>query len=92
MTRQALAERVLRAMDRQVLDHCGPEFQKIDGEVSECIRDIFDTVGRITARATSEASNFRATVEKVQGVCQIERNATCPSEGIEANGQRVPIR
>src|ERR1700753_831656 len=36
-------ERVLRAIDRQVIDHRGPEFQKLGTEVLEAIKPVFGT-------------------------------------------------
>ncbi len=36
-------ERVLRAMDRQIIDHRGPEFARLGREVLEGIRGVFRT-------------------------------------------------
>jgi alanine-glyoxylate transaminase/serine-glyoxylate transaminase/serine-pyruvate transaminase len=40
-------DRVLRAMDRPVIDHRGPEFAALCGEVLEGIRGIFQTTGHV---------------------------------------------
>ena len=40
-------DRILRAMDRPVIDHRGPEFAKLTKEVLEGLRAIFRTTGQI---------------------------------------------
>jgi alanine-glyoxylate transaminase / serine-glyoxylate transaminase / serine-pyruvate transaminase len=40
-------DRVLRAIDRPVIDHRGPEFAKLGMEVLENIRPVFQTTGRV---------------------------------------------
>src|ERR1700730_8181513 len=39
--------RVLRAMDQAVIDHRGPEFAKLAGEILEAIRPVFQTSGPV---------------------------------------------
>src|SRR2546425_7237062 len=40
-------DRVLRAMDRPVIDHRGPEFAKLTYEVLEGLRTVFQTTGPV---------------------------------------------
>jgi alanine-glyoxylate transaminase/serine-glyoxylate transaminase/serine-pyruvate transaminase len=40
-------DRVLRAMDQAVIDHRGPDFAKLAGEILEAIRPIFQTSGPV---------------------------------------------
>src|SRR5688572_28447690 len=40
-------DRVLRAMDRPVIDHRGPEFAALGTGVLEGIRDVFQTAGPV---------------------------------------------
>src|SRR3954464_6901528 len=40
-------DRILRAMDRAVIDHRGPEFRRITAEVLEGIRPIFGCSGAV---------------------------------------------
>ena len=40
-------DRILRAMDTQVIDHRGPEFQKLGRRVLEKLRGVFQTRGHV---------------------------------------------
>jgi alanine-glyoxylate transaminase / serine-glyoxylate transaminase / serine-pyruvate transaminase len=46
-------DRVLRAMDQAVIDHRGPDFAKLAGEVLEAIRPIFQTSGPVVVFPSS---------------------------------------
>ena len=55
-------ERVLRAMDRQVIDHRGPEFGVLGREVLEGCRTIFHTEGPVVIYPGSGTGAWEATI------------------------------
>lgn len=55
-------ERVLRAMDRQVIDHRGPEFGALGREVLEGCRTIFRTRGPVVIYPGSGTGAWEATI------------------------------
>lgn len=55
-------ERVLRAMDRQVIDHRGPEFGVLGREVLEGCRTIFRTKGPVVIYPGSGTGAWEATI------------------------------
>ncbi|BAU93167.1 SgaA serine-glyoxylate aminotransferase [Methylorubrum populi] len=55
-------ERVLRAMDRQVIDHRGPEFGALGREVLEGCRTIFRTKGPVVIYPGSGTGAWEATI------------------------------
>jgi alanine-glyoxylate transaminase/serine-glyoxylate transaminase/serine-pyruvate transaminase len=55
-------ERVLRAIDRQVIDHRGPEFQKLGHEVLEAIKPVFGTKGPVIIFPASGTGAWEAAI------------------------------
>src|SRR5438067_10716585 len=55
-------DRVLRAMDRPVIDHRGPEFAGLSGEVLEGIRLVFQTSGRVVIFPSSGTGAVEAAL------------------------------
>jgi alanine-glyoxylate transaminase/serine-glyoxylate transaminase/serine-pyruvate transaminase len=55
-------ERVLRAIDRQVIDHRGPEFQKLGQEVLEAIKPVFGTKGPVIIFPSSGTGAWEAAI------------------------------
>src|SRR5579859_4186771 len=55
-------ERVLRAIDRQVIDHRGPEFQKLGTEVLEAIKPVFGTTGPVIIYPASGTGAWEAAI------------------------------
>src|ERR1700727_3961182 len=55
-------ERVLRAMDRQVIDHRGPEFQRLGRAVLEGCRTIFKTSGPVIIYPSSGTGAWEAAI------------------------------
>jgi alanine-glyoxylate transaminase / serine-glyoxylate transaminase / serine-pyruvate transaminase len=55
-------ERVLRAMDRPVIDHRGPEFAQLAGEVLEGLRPIFQTKGPVVIYPASGSGAWEASI------------------------------
>ncbi|MGU3388720.1 pyridoxal-phosphate-dependent aminotransferase family protein [Methylobacterium sp. D53M] len=55
-------ERVLQAMDRQVIDHRGPEFGRLGREVLEGCRAIFQTEGPVVIFPGSGTGAWEATI------------------------------
>jgi alanine-glyoxylate transaminase/serine-glyoxylate transaminase/serine-pyruvate transaminase len=55
-------ERVLRAMDRQVIDHRGPEFQRLGLAVLEGCKTIFKTSGPIVIYPSSGTGAWEAAI------------------------------
>jgi len=55
-------ERVLRAMDRPVIDHRGPEFQKLGSEVLEALRPVFRTRGPVVMYPASGSGAWEAAL------------------------------
>jgi alanine-glyoxylate transaminase/serine-glyoxylate transaminase/serine-pyruvate transaminase len=55
-------ERIQRAIDRQVIDHRGPEFQKLGHEVLEAIRPVFGTRGPVIIYPSSGTGAWEAAI------------------------------
>lgn len=55
-------DRVLRAMDRPVIDHRGPEFAKLGTEVLEGLRPIFQTSGAVVIYPSSGSGAWEASI------------------------------
>lgn len=55
-------ERVLQAMNRQVIDHRGPEFGRLGREVLEGCRAIFQTKGPVLIFPGSDTGAWEATI------------------------------
>ena len=55
-------ERVLRAMDRQIIDHRGPEFARLGREVLEGIRGVFRTGGPVIVYPGSGTGAWEAAI------------------------------
>src|SRR5262245_8232388 len=55
-------DRVLRAMDRPVIDHRGPEFAKLGVEVLEALRPIFQTKGPVVIYPASGSGAWEASI------------------------------
>lgn len=55
-------DRVLRAMDRPVIDHRGPEFAKLGAEVLEGVKSIFKTKGPIVIYPSSGSGAWEAAI------------------------------
>ena len=55
-------DRILRAIDRPVIDHRGPEFAKLGREVLENIRPIFQTTGRVIIYPGSGSGAWEAAI------------------------------
>ncbi|MGH9376513.1 MAG: pyridoxal-phosphate-dependent aminotransferase family protein [Terriglobia bacterium] len=55
-------DRVLRAMDRPVIDHRGPEFAKLAKEVLEGLRPVFQTAGPVIVYPASGTGAWEASI------------------------------
>jgi alanine-glyoxylate transaminase/serine-glyoxylate transaminase/serine-pyruvate transaminase len=55
-------ERILRAMDRQVIDHRGPEFAKLAGEVLHGVKKVFQTAGPVFIYPASGTGAWEAAI------------------------------
>jgi alanine-glyoxylate transaminase/serine-glyoxylate transaminase/serine-pyruvate transaminase len=55
-------ERVLRAIDRQVIDHRGPEFQKLGTELLEAIKPVFGTTQPVIIYPASGTGAWEAAI------------------------------
>src|SRR5215472_14855739 len=55
-------DRVLRAMDRPVIDHRGPEFAKLGTEVLEGLRPVFQTRGSVVIYPSSGSGAWEASI------------------------------
>jgi alanine-glyoxylate transaminase / serine-glyoxylate transaminase / serine-pyruvate transaminase len=55
-------DRVLRAMDRPVIDHRGPEFAKLGAEVLEALRPVFQTRGPVVMYPASGSGAWEASI------------------------------
>ncbi len=55
-------DRVLRAMDRPVIDHRGPEFAKLGLEVLEALRPVFQTKSPIVIYPASGSGAWEASI------------------------------
>src|ERR1700742_2841960 len=57
-------ERILRAIDRQVIDHRGPEFQKLGHEVLDGLHDVFGTKQPVIVYPASGTGAWEAAIVK----------------------------
>src|SRR5262249_31519089 len=55
-------DRVLRAMDRPVIDHRGPEFQQLGHEVLEGLKSIFKTTAPVVIYPASGSGAWEAAI------------------------------
>jgi alanine-glyoxylate transaminase/serine-glyoxylate transaminase/serine-pyruvate transaminase len=55
-------ERILRAIDRQVIDHRGPEFQKLGREVLDGLPEVFGTGGPVIVYPSSGTGAWEAAI------------------------------
>jgi alanine-glyoxylate transaminase / serine-glyoxylate transaminase / serine-pyruvate transaminase len=55
-------DRVLRAMDRPVIDHRGPEFAQLGAEVLEGVKQIFKTSGPVVIYPSSGSGAWEAAI------------------------------
>lgn len=55
-------DRVLRAMDRPVIDHRGPEFARLANEVLEGLRNVFQTNSRVVMYPASGSGAWEAAI------------------------------
>src|ERR1700719_3899428 len=55
-------ERSLRAMDRQVIDHRGPEFAQLAGEVLHGVKKVFQTAGPVFIYPASGTVAWEAAI------------------------------
>jgi alanine-glyoxylate transaminase/serine-glyoxylate transaminase/serine-pyruvate transaminase len=55
-------DRVLRAMDRPVIDHRGPEFAQLGAEVLEGVKSIFKTSGPVVIYPSSGSGAWEAAI------------------------------
>jgi alanine-glyoxylate transaminase / serine-glyoxylate transaminase / serine-pyruvate transaminase len=55
-------DRVLRAMDRPVIDHRGPEFAQLGAEVLEGVKSIFKTKGPVVIYPSSGSGAWEAAI------------------------------
>jgi len=55
-------DRVLRAMDRPVIDHRGPEFERLGAEVLEGVKSIFKTGGPVVIYPSSGSGAWEAAI------------------------------
>src|SRR5215831_12590410 len=55
-------DRVLRAMDRPVIDHRGPEFARLGAEVLEALRPVFQTKGPVVIYPASGSGAWEASI------------------------------
>src|ERR1700760_2311779 len=55
-------ERVLRAMDKQVIDHRGPEFQRLGFDVLEGCKAVFKTSGPVVIYPSSGTGAWEAAI------------------------------
>jgi alanine-glyoxylate transaminase/serine-glyoxylate transaminase/serine-pyruvate transaminase len=58
-------DRVLRAMDRPVIDHRGPEFARLGAEVLEALRPVFKTKGPVVIYPASGSGAWEASIVNV---------------------------
>src|SRR5689334_19031661 len=55
-------DRVLRAMDRPTIDHRGPEFARLAGEIFEALRPVFGTQGPVIVFPGSGTGAWEAAI------------------------------
>src|SRR5258706_11052832 len=58
-------DRILRAMDRAVIDHRGPEFQKLGQRVLSGIKSVFKTKGAVFIYPSSGTGAWEAALSNV---------------------------
>src|SRR5207249_8618646 len=58
-------DRILRAMDQPVIDHRGPHFAKLTGEILNDIRPIFQTTGQVIIFPSSGTGACEAALVNV---------------------------
>ena len=58
-------DRVLRAMDRPVIDHRGPEFARLGAEVLEALQPVFQTKGPVVIYPASGSGAWEASIVNV---------------------------
>lgn len=56
-------DRILRAVDRAVIDHRGPEFAKLDATVLEGLKTIFKTSDPVVVYPASGTGAWEAALE-----------------------------
>src|SRR5882672_10293583 len=57
-----IPERVLSAMNRQVIDHRGPEFGRLGEEVLNGLKGVFKTSGPVLVYPSSGTGAWEATI------------------------------
>src|ERR1043166_5133008 len=55
-------DRILRAMDRPTIDHRGPEFARLAGEIFEGLRPVFGTRGPVIIFPSSGTGAWEAAI------------------------------
>ncbi len=55
-------DRVLRAMDRPTIDHRGPDFARMMGEIAEGLRPVFGTAGPVIIYPSSGTGAWEAAI------------------------------
>ena len=55
-------DRILRAMDRPTIDHRGPEFARLAGEIFEGLRPVFGTTGPVIIFPSSGTGAWEAAI------------------------------
>ncbi len=55
-------DRVLRAMDRPTIDHRGPDFARMMGEIAEGLRPVFGTTGPVIIYPSSGTGAWEAAI------------------------------
>src|SRR5262249_42781210 len=55
-------DRVLRAMDRPVIDHRGPEFARLGSEVLEALKPVFQTTASVVIYSASGSGAWEASI------------------------------
>lgn len=55
-------DRILRAMDRPVIDHRGPEFAELADEIFEKLRSVFQTTGSVIVYPASGTGAWEAAI------------------------------
>ncbi len=55
-------DRILRAMDRPIIDHRGPEFAQLGAEVLEALKSVFKTKGPVITYPSSGSGAWEAAI------------------------------
>ena len=79
-------DRILRAMDRAVIDHRGPEFQKLGQRVLSGIKSVFKTKGAVFIYPSSGTGAWEAALANVLSpgestLASAASHAPVPDEG-----------